>query len=642
VDEFGRALNFLRLAAFFHDIGKINPQHHRDHQKRTLEYLKDFNICCDIKYSFEDSGKVCLNKVLHDEKCKRRLKDALYVKPLGLADQASSAIDKANVYLLVDTQKTIFKSSSLNLYDKIYLSEEKMNSYVSICRDFLNLLKDIKDPNRLMEKIDGEILGLCYGVRNNILSKFVKMFLEIPSETRHPLNDISLWSHAKMTMVFTDIFYTLTFFEKCSLLGVRIDLNLSDFLSSSWNVKDLKTRELIAKKIVLDIFEALNGKEIFIDDTHSFQLNIFSNIVFPDIFYYSLNPDLLSYLNSIHLSIPFHEKSFETIINDVWEAISKKLYEDDLIDIINPKIYYTISDIPKIDRDKIKNKVQDTFRGILVALFKGNLTKFNYDLGKIMSLSLSGGEGLCVICNRRVGEKHQDKIMCRRCKDFFERSRGVFMDDLGSKDDKICFLSVNLQGVEELAFGGKIKYLGYNLFLSSSRAHEIILYTTQTLEKLWNRIENNVGSIQHYILNVRMKEMFPETYIGNLIIDEMEYGVIVYKNNRIEIFGVNTDEKKKVLEDVIKKREEQTILLKSGEEINVEIKGREDVRKFPKAKLVRLTYNNLSVLLPADKLLDVEQILINFLDNRKLVYKTCETIFHKKKPLYTILRREMI
>ncbi|HDH44620.1 MAG TPA: HD domain-containing protein [Thermococcus sp.] len=648
-------LFLLRIASLLHDIGKVNEEHFYNHAKRGKEFLK--NVRSNQRW-VEELGDLIgeHHYSLHLSKDNNvKKKDLLWSLIIG--DRASSRIDKADRLICSNFEFVIELRSPFSSYTE-HLDIANLRNYEKNLKD---CIRNLLGKCSTIQEIHETLFKFPY---SNELKKLVCIFRKVPSETRFPFNDHSLWSHVRLTTILAEAVFLSS--HGCKGFNVlKVNLNIEKFIGDSWRLREIHGKLKSFHEFLNDFFE----KMYFTHRVHGFKY-CFSpviNILIPDIALARLfNGSQLAAIDSLILYFPYFGDNIANEISDRLSELFNGSFSD-ILDILSPSftLYKEECNFNESHYNLVV-EVSERFRRILE---KAMLQK---DKGETLPQSIkpvftaSGDElsreqlcRICCISPATRGTEYEDKV-CERCYEkFLKGVRGIVLDDISDELGNIAIVQlVSQENLLKILTGERTlkECIGderWKIPWSPSRANEITSYIRSVYEEVWRDLKNTLKNIpQKYHLKCKVEISDIPSYLKSkrkllvaLRVQNLKFPTFVNaeeNGNAIEL------EICSLTEDDIKLIEENTSDLSSftivadGEEINIsaERKSEKERVNLERVFLLYLDYKGLLGIIPGSCVIDFVKIVERKINVHSIPWVSIEYwVTKRKEPLYGILRK---
>ncbi|WP_039929349.1 CRISPR-associated protein Csx11 [Thermoanaerobacter siderophilus] len=392
--------------------------------------LADFFLNLNISLGFENIPIIEL--MLGGESNLDFVKDVFFRS----CENINSGIDKGDPLKQLNL---LWISNAFGSFKEEVIKENFDNRRLKFFKDFWDKVSSFGvEPDNLTYQNWIEI-------RNFVLEEIKKWYSHLLSDSRFPINDITLWDQAYMTASLFKATITAMLLDsskvneyktpkkiKWSILGIQYDklsliekslkANYISWYNSKINECDKKIKSMIEEKYVL-------GNEIYRDETGIYFL-VPENIICKD-----------------------EENGLYRIHDDL------KIIENDILDefhnIFNHEIY------PSIFLTKPSRGTMNL--SYLVESAKENFLKpcLPENFGdEIVNNIVDDYNGLCYICGIRPGKKKEDLILCDICeekrklrmKEWYHNLNGetIWTGDIGDKNGRIALISLKFEMKEWL------------------------------------------------------------------------------------------------------------------------------------------------------------------------------------------------
>jgi len=655
-------LYLLRLQALFHDIGKLNPEHHYDHEKRGNDLIRD--TFGEIR---TESGKNAKDKLvwggLNHHKPK---KNNRYERLLCIADSTASVLDKASKYLLVDREDFISKSNPLS-GARIPIGLAFLNEAQTTTKSLLQLLcrksREL-NPRSVHDEFINLLIACSTHAVNNEVRDYIEKSMEIPSETRYPLNATSLWAHHKATSTCLDIMFPLLTRKKIFVSVIGIDFHLSEFKRRAPTIKEFEAREDICRDVIIKAIKAINHMTV---GPANFPLSSVTNVIYPDIGYLALHPEILSYIDKLLLSFPVSsEIELEHAYDDLLSSILEALSQEDLSDVVDIEAAHGLfrEEVEFPDRAiPMRNVVaglREKLKELIANLDESRVQSFS--TSKINPMNYVPRENfLCSLCEKRTSETSRyGRHLCSRCSSYMRIARGVYLDDIADETEKIAYIGLRIPA-EKLLFDERSLYYGQLLPWCPSRMHETLVCIYEAYRDVLETVESIVGESKHYVFDIELvnpPQAFVEQFdngvaLGDTEINKERFAILLKKNDTgfsMDLFGVNSAKRADVIKDLLSE-----VNVDSHKAVEVEFEPRPSfifqidiIRRLKeysmsKARLISHSYSDLLFVVPADKCLKLISHILSRLSERigleKSSIEVNFAVADKKEPISNYLEK---
>lgn len=678
----------LRIALLLHDIGKVHPKHHSDeHAQRSKDMmqigLNELKKNKNLSNSIEKIENYIEKHHSHED---IKTSDSTLKKGITItqiADITSSRYQKKNIEAFCGNQSSILRSLP-NHSKFILIDEEQAKKYEK------NLKKQINDffvsvSKAPIDEIFRKFLQDMLIKKNNSSDEDIYNILsEIPSDTRFPINDHSLYSHMKATCLFGMLL--LPFFDETkqhieiNFCLVRLNFKTKEKILKSIKINDSTGRANLHNRLFSNLISNLM-KQSYLITTQSGSINFnlsWENIIYPDpigiLRESKKHNSITSAIDEILILLPGNKMDVEQLmintLKTTLENVSEELtlnYEDlsyylqPWININEEKLNIQFHS-SNIYSSYIKNEISSKIRDSIEKMLKEN----SYDVSSplIMNFALDKSNiqheniKLCSSCGLFPGIVSEDRfdIVCSFCQRIRELGNGAWIDDIADPENDVARLTLQVQNLEKWQLGEiKSQYPSVGLKIPIScleRSHtlertiEFDLRIQKTMNKCIELIEKEIENIEYKRIHLRFFTEGTNTeelpIFGNIKLKEETYGVFLSETNDNRILGKIIGILDKDLTDVIKeleniqsrpvKTKEREYFLKNC----YEFKSIKDCQQF---KIISQSNILLEALVPGNKALQIiTKISQFFYEELGMKIHTSCLVFKKKQPLPQIGR----
>jgi len=276
--------------------------------------------------------------------------------------------------------------------------------------------------------------------RKNFFEIIESLYKNLPSDTRYPLNDVTLWNQA----------YMATSMFKALLSGIYlkpIDTNNYDLLENKWSILSIQYDKLALAEKGLKPAHIKTYREI--------SQNIDLKLKYIIENKYALGNEIYRDETGIYFLVSEHLKGIE---NDEFYEL-----HTDLDEVKNEilRVFYRIADnefYPTI----LLNEPTRATMNLTTFLQKANenFLKADYSIKK-EPLNIDNPIGVCQVCNNQFTEKIDNEVqMCSTC---IDRKKGrikewlnnqdnetIWLDELGDKNNRVALVTLKFELMEWL------------------------------------------------------------------------------------------------------------------------------------------------------------------------------------------------
>ena len=631
------ALCKVRVVSLLHDMGKVHPLHYEGHHER-VDFLKPY---VENKET-EDLLKII--KAHHSGTKSSSLQT--YVNILRLADTASSRLDKMNKYLLFTERKV-----ELRVPTSLYVRERW--SFKELEKEYNKLVDSVKNL---------DFSSWCNLYMSLLSTNFLHIFTKIPSETRFPFNDVSLWHHVKITALLSEIALLVHENKSIGICGISLVTNFTKYYSCP-RVRGLKSRNVVLREIYTNFLNTL-------PEIHpSYPLDSYINVIFPDRL--DINVSKLGYIDEVMIVLPAlngvnSNEIATTLLDEFTELCATN--STTFSDLLEPTCYvyevdFNNHDINCIKRYVKKGKVYGAimtlsthFMKVIESLMYKPKSKISV-VGKISRPSTGiVSERPCAHCHTRpaktLDNEYGDPI-CDVCQALLT-VKGFFIDDIMDEKSNVALIHVQNPYIRDLITGSSTPYYElishWEVLWSPSRSIEILLTAYSAYEKMWNEIEDLIGRVIskkfHLLLKLIRKPALLSTSksLSFVRIGEKEYDALLEPSEpgkleyQLEIIGLYDDVKASLV-DEIRQGADVTFIYPDGGEEELDV-DRSNIRTLERDStlLILMDYLGFIGLVPGRLVPHSARIVTERAEEYGLI--NCEfdyIVFKKKEPLYMFL-----
>lgn len=305
-----------------------------------------------------------------------------------------------------------------------------------------------------LKSLDNNLDNLTYKdwleLRRFVLTEIKEWYSHLLSDTRFPINDITLWDQAYMSATLFKASIAAMCLDKeitkeyktprsikWSILGVQYDkLSLVDKALKthfiSWYRENINKCDDEIKKILEEKYAL--GNEIYRDETGIYFL-------VPENIYGAKDDSKIYRLND----------NLDVIKYDIADAFANIFNEE-----IYPSIFITESSRGTTNLVYLLQKSKDDFlKPCLPKNFNNNILYKHSNEVNEKNRGIESYNGLCNICGLRPGKKEDDMILCNVCndrkelrmEDWFENieDETIWTGDLQDKNGRIALVTIKFE-----------------------------------------------------------------------------------------------------------------------------------------------------------------------------------------------------
>lgn len=436
---------FIKLATLLHDIGKVSPRMMEKHEIRGADFLSKY---APWEISINGNAIKLSELVRVHHKKINTLPNDLELELgdwfilLQLADKASSAIDKSEKLAIFGKKSYVEKSHPI-------LGTRENLQYQEV-----GLHKIYKEMTDSIQKVYNEYpedVKSSYNKIVSIWSNSKNLIHKIPSDSRFPVNDHSLFSHtfASTSIVSAILDSCLTEetidLNKVDLRLMKINYNFEEVLLNSTKPQDLQGRLLLTKRIFKNLVNDLNS--LFCGDLES--------IIYPRVRFTEISSELL---------LLFSSKIGE---NKIINCIKNSLYYEDFnnLDLVMPSFKLEKITSSFIDKQvwKTANQLSEKLIKCIDSLYDRNIEPEYIDFEGFTDWQIEElkSADICQYC--KIYPVYKRRI-CKRCFALQTAERGFYLDNIGVNRGLVNLVTFKVQELENIL----TKMLSENFILEDS------------------------------------------------------------------------------------------------------------------------------------------------------------------------------
>jgi len=658
----------LRLALFMHDIGKLRS--YQNHEKEGAELLVKLGfdvlsilVACTHEVGTRSNARKRLRKFL-SEKFSKLLMEKLasrfwYIS--FVADKNSALLDKPSAYLIGKRSRIELKLP-LTGCSKFFIRNEDYEKNIE------NILRPL---SRLSPKEFFDAVFKCIVDENTCdknLFEFLLLLGKIPSDTRPPLNDHSLLEHIIITTTLGDVlWFSIDNIDKVSFdvhsQLFMVSINSSEFLVSSRRLREQRMKLEMLWDAFKDILIRLHSTTI-----DEYPLCPMISLIFPRISaIFTLThfidgvsrTELLMNLICASDNHIFLLPPIERIPIKIAETYLEVFDNYDLLEALSPKfrrikqsynfrkkneIYRLYAYMLRRDlRSITKIREEDLF------FFEPKSLKIKTDAAPSTLLTL------CEICHRPAQIKVSRRFLCYRCAKRYKKTKlGVLIDEIAFPSNYIALIFIAIRDWYDLIFYNTTSTAYYAItynygtegievstpvIWSPSRAHAIASDSFNAMWQIFNAIQQSITKkLYRSLCRVELLHTVRELQEGDSLI------VADTNNNKYIIMFLDIKDNEYLSLITGYQKVKPNIILESetfkGKIINIQ-----KIEEIPGKNLVvplLIASNEILLLLPADKLTEALEAVINKLQNFQIserIFNIKTIVVHRKYPLYLAAQR---
>ena len=582
-------LYLVKSCTLLHDIGKISPFHYKDHTARGINVISGLT---QLTINNENIEELTIPKVIelhHQRKFHKESKSIYHnnsrlfkIAPaLIIGDLSASRADKAGKETFIKKQQMV--SSSHPIRGEVKPIDQKTLDIYEL--SIRNNLQSLNDNYKTVEDFFEKLTDIF--TRN---LDIIKALRDVPSDTRFPINDHSLWSHIKMTSLLGSIYacWRMLYPDDCeefplSITSATLYFNTNNLIKTSLRLNDASGRCELVYQIVKNLLEHLLSLKIPIRNSTGNQVDYplsYDNIIFPDITYLVTHHEILKGLSFLELIIPSvalnnqeNENHFVNLLKEQIDATFREISSlgnmpstEYLHSLVQPSL--------KILQKEIQVQPKKAFREI-----GNNLGRFFYNFIQtsiqsetkkpVFGIPFPPQDGvLCMSCGINKGHvsKHRFDIACDDCKKVRKLGQGIWIDDIADKSNKVAIITLNgcdtrlwLAGKKTISLKNVISLDNLSTINRSwnlSRMNEISMLIQDAIIQCSDKLNQIISERAHeHKLHIEyegilQQEIDDDFILGNATFDGLSFGVFaIISNSHVKggIIGVDQENLNKIL-----------------------------------------------------------------------------------------------